>query len=58
MKPDHWLAFQDNVTFRHPLMFPTIRGWDELGLGKCCVFYQDIETRNLLLDATRSSSPS
>jgi hypothetical protein len=30
-------------------MFPTVRGWDELALGKGCIFYQDIETWDLLL---------
>ena len=31
-------------------MFPTVRGWDEFGLGERCILHQDVETWDLLLD--------
>ena len=31
-------------------MFPTIWGLYKLGLSERCILYQDIETRDLLLD--------
>lgn len=38
------------VVLQHALIFPAIRGWDELQLSKRCILYQDIETWDLLLD--------
>ena len=38
------------ITLKHALMFPAIRGWDELAMSKCCILYQDIKAWDFLLD--------
>lgn len=54
--PGAWTLEMDHQSWvrssiiRHSLMFPTIGSWDELGLRKCCVCYQNIETLYLLPD--------